>query len=207
MGPIARRTLITTAAAAAALALAACNNAKGGAVDVREDMSLGQASAKVTLIEYASPTCPHCAAWNEEVFPEFKRKYVDTGQVRYVLREAPIHGAPDVAVFMLGRCAGKDKYFNVVDGAMRTLPELQATGDMRAWVFRVGQSAGMSESQIQTCLDDEKAVERLNERANKGMEEFKVNQTPTFVLNGKVVETPGAPTLAQLSAMIDPLLK
>jgi len=201
---IARRTMIM---AAAALTLAACNNAggSGAGAGVNEDMSLGPKDAKVTLIEYASPTCPHCAAWNEEVFPVLKSRYIDTGKVRYVLREAPIHGAPDVAVFMLGRCAGQDKYFQVVDAAMRSLEEVQASGDLRGWVVRIGQSMGMNQQQIDTCLNDAKSMEALTKRAQKGMDEHQVRSTPTFILNGRKLDT--APSAADLPGLIDPLLK
>ena len=208
MGPIARRTIITGLVGAAALALAACKPGGGGATDLSQDMSLGSADATVTVIEYASPTCPHCADWNHEVFPHFKKKYVDTGKVRYVLREAMIHGPPDAAVFMLARCAGKDRYFSVIDAAMRSLPELNAdpTG-VRGWVMRIGQSMGMSDADIDKCITDRKALEALNTRYEREMKEFDVRFTPTFVINGKKLDTQAPPTLAELSAIIDPLLK
>jgi protein-disulfide isomerase len=203
MGPIARRSMLI---GAAALSLTACNNG-GGATDLSQDMSLGQADAPVTLIEYASPTCPHCAEWNHTVFPAFKAKYVDTGKVRYVLREAMIHGPPDAAVFMLARCAGKDRYFSVVDAAMRSLPELQQNPtDQRGWVMRIGQSMGMNDTDIDKCITDAKALETLNARYEKQMKEFQVEYTPTFILNGKKLTNQAPPTLAELSALIDPLL-
>ena len=82
------------------------------------DMSLGSPTAPVTVMEYASPSCPHCAHFNEAIFPAFKAKYVDTGKVRYVLREAPIHPDLDAAAFLLARCAGPAGYFKVIDGVM-----------------------------------------------------------------------------------------
>ena len=205
MGPIARRTMILSAAALG-LGLAGCKPGAGAAVDVSQDMSLGSATAKVTVIEYASPTCPHCATWNEEVFVPFKAKYVDTGKVRYVLREAMIHGPPDAAVFLLARCSGKDRYFSVVDGAWRSLGELQASGDVRGWVMRIGQSMGMSDADIDKCISDQKALDELNDRYTKQMKEFDVSGTPTFIINGKKLDSPAPPTLAELSAVIDPLL-
>jgi protein-disulfide isomerase len=205
MGPIARRTMILSAAAFG-LGLAGCKPGAGAGVDVSQDMSLGSATAKVTVIEYASPTCGHCATWNEEVFGPFKAKYVDTGKVRYVLREAMIHGPPDAAVFLLARCSGKDRYFSVVDGAWRSLGELQASGDVRGWVMRIGQSMGMSDADIDKCISDQKALDELNERYTKQMKEFDVNATPTFIINGKKLDSPAPPTLAELSAVIDPLL-
>jgi len=207
MGPIARRSLIM-GAAASALTLAACNNSKGGSVDISQDMSLGSADAKVTVIEYVSPTCPHCADWYKEVFPAFKAKYIDTNKVRYVMREMPIHGAVDYAVFMLARCAGKERYFNVVDGAWNSLPELMADqSQQRAWIMRLGGSAGMSEADTDKCVSDKKNLEAMSTRVDKSAREFNIEYTPTFIVNGKKIESPAPPTLAELSAVIDPLLK
>ena len=206
MGPIGRRSMII---GSAALALAACNPGGGANVDVSQDMSLGSADAKVTVIEYVSPTCPHCASWYKEVFPGFKAKYIDTNKVRYVMREAPIHGAVDYAVFMLARCAGKERYFNIVDGAWNSLPEFMADpSQQRSWIMRLGASAGMSEAETNACITDEKKLEAMNARVEKQMQEFNsIQYTPTFIINGKKLESPAPPTLAELSAQIDPLLR
>lgn len=207
MGPIARRSMII--GSASVLTLAACNKGgSGAAVDISQDMSMGSADAKVTVIEYVSPTCPHCADWYKEVFPGFKAKYIDTGKVRYVMREMPIHGAVDYAVFMLARCAGKERYFNVVDGAWNSLGELMADQtQQRAWIMRLGASAGMSQADTDKCVGDKKVLEQMNARVEKSAREFTVEYTPTFVINGKKIESPSPPTLAELSARIDPLLK
>lgn len=196
--------------ASAALVLAGCGGsggAGGAATDLSGDMSLGPKDAAVTVIEYASPTCPGCAGWNRDVWPAFKRKYVDTNKVRYVLREAMIHGPPDAAVFLVARCAGEGKYFQVVDNAMRTFPEAQASGDPRAWINRLGADAGLSEAEVAACVEDPQALEALNARFEKQMAEYDVQATPTFVINGRKLDTMAPPTLEQLSAVIDPLLK
>ncbi|NEX93487.1 DsbA family protein [Caulobacter sp. 17J65-9] len=208
MRAIARRTLILAATAVAALSLAACGD-KGGAkgAGAPDDMTLGKADAPVTVMEYASPTCPHCANWNAEVFPAFKAKYVDTGKVHYVFREAPIHGAVDAATFLLARCAGKDKYFEVVDAMMRNLPQLSEGEDPRAVLLRVAQSAGMDEAKFNACVGDEEALKQLNARMEKEMKEFDVDSTPTFIINGKKADFMGPPTMEQLDAAIQPLLK
>src|ERR1700761_2807887 len=109
----------TAVVAAAALALVACKGGNHAAANFDQDMTMGPAKAPVTVIEYASVTCPHCAAFNADVFPSFKAKYIDTGKVHYVFRETPIHGAIDVTGFLLARCAGPDKYFKVIDAIMR----------------------------------------------------------------------------------------
>lgn len=193
MGPIARRTIITGFAAAAALALTACKPGGGGDTDLSQDMSLGSATAKVTLIEYASPTCPHCAAWNEEVFPSFKAKYVDTGKVRYVLREAMIHGPPDAAVFMLARCAGKDRYFDVISRVFATQAEMYRGGTVRGVhdiLRREAATLGIDAAAYEACVSDEAAFEALKARVTRADEVDKVAGTPTFDVNGVRVETP-----------------
>ena len=112
----------------AVLGLSACS--KGGGAVTADDMSLGNANAPVTVIEYASVSCTHCAAWNKEVFPAFKAKYIDTGKVNYVSREA-LTGEPRLANAgaMLARCAGKDKYFQVTEALYNAQTTIFQTGD------------------------------------------------------------------------------
>lgn len=197
---IARRSLL---AAAALLAVAGCSQAQGGAGAAEGDIVVGKANAPVTLIEYASPTCPACAAFNETVYPEFKKKYVDTGQVKYVFREAPIHGAVDAAAFLMARCVGTgEKYVGVVDTLLRSQREYQQTGDARGWLLNTARSAGMTEADFQRCVSDEEALKRLNARWEKNSRADDVRGTPTVIVDGKKVESTGVPTLAQLSAAI-----
>ena len=199
MGPIARRTMILAAAASAALALAACTGGKDGQAAAEGDMSMGKADAPVTVVEYASVTCTHCAAWNEEVFPAFKAKYIDTGQVRYVFREFPTAPAQIAAAgCLVARCAGDDKYFQVVDAIMRGQREM-FEGDARGVLLRTAQSAGMTEEQFNACVTDEKALQALNKRVEVAVKAG-VQSTPSFVINGKMYE--GAQPLAQLDAAI-----
>ena len=171
-----------------------------------DDMSLGNPAAKVTVIEYASASCVHCGRWNNEVFPAFKAKYVDTGKVNYVYREfltPPVEVA--AASFLLARCAGKDKYFGVLDALFHSQNELFTTGDQRGWLFRVGRGAGLTDEKIVACIQDEKALADLRARVDKSLKEDKITGTPTFVINGK--ELSGEQSLAALDAAIGPLLK
>ncbi|HEX8570423.1 MAG TPA: DsbA family protein [Caulobacteraceae bacterium] len=200
------RRLALTLAAGAALALAACQNSKaGGAATER---SLGQADAPVTVVEYASTTCVHCATWDREVWPEFKKKYVDTGQVRYVLREmlTPPYEVAS-AGFLIASCAAGDndaKYFDVIHALFRSQEEMQRTGDARAALLNVAKSAGMTEQQFQQCVSDEDQIVALQERVERFAKEDQVTGTPTFVVNGKKTE---GVAMAQLDAAIQPLLK
>jgi protein-disulfide isomerase len=198
------RSLITrvTLVAALAVSLAACGP-KGTKVSA-EDMTLGNPNAKVTVVEYASVACPHCAKWNEEVFPAFKAKYIDTGKVNYVAREA-LTGEPTLANAgaLLARCAGTAKYFQVTDALYHAQASIFQTGDIRGELLTIARAAGMSEAQFNSCLSDENAAKSA-ERLEKQMKADKIQGTPTFIVNGKKVggEEGGEATLAQLDAAI-----
>ena len=201
MAAISRRIVL---AAVAALSLAACN--KGGGKVSADEMTLGNPNAKVTVIEYASASCSHCARFNNEVYPDFKKKYIDSGKVHYVFREfltPPVQLA--AAGFLLARCAGKDKYFSVLDSVFRSQDEMFTTGDLHGVLLRIALSAGLTEDQFTKCIADEKAANALNARVQKAMDTDKIQSTPTFVINGKHYE--GEQSLAKLDAAIQPLLK
>ena len=203
------RRAALTAAALGAMALAGCGG--GGAGGAAEgDMALGAPEgAKVTVVEYASVTCVHCASWQTDTWPAFKAAYVDTNKVRYVFRELP---TPPVNVaaagFMIARCAGPDKYFDVVHELMASQQEMLGSGDpaaARATLFRIGNGAGLSTSQIETCIKDPEALAAADERARAALKAG-VNGTPTFMVNGQTIITPGSnsgASMADLSAAID----
>ena len=203
------RRFALTLAAGATVALAACqkgeaNSGSGG------ERALGPENAPVTVIEYASTTCSHCATWDRDVWPQFKTKYVDTGQVRYVLR--PMLTPPyEVASagFLIADCAagGNDaKYFEIVHALFRSQEEMARTGDFRASLLNVAKSAGMTEQQFQQCVTNEEKIVALQETIERTAREDKVTGTPTFIVNGENVGS-GALPLAQLDAAIQPLLK
>lgn len=184
-----------------ALSLTACDNG-GGAAAAADDMTLGNPNAKVTVVEYASASCSHCARWNEEVWPTFKTKYVDTGRVHYVFKEfltPPIELAS--AAFLTARCAGKDKYFSVVDAVFRAQPVMYQTGDYRGELLRIANSAGLSEAEFTQCIRDDEALKALNDRVEKAVKDDKITGTPTFVVNGKKVGD-GEMSMEQLDAAI-----
>ena len=193
------RRVLLAAAVSASLVLAACGP-KGGAVTA-EDMSLGNASAPVTVIEYASVSCSHCAAWNKDVWPAFKAKYVDTNQVHYVFREfltPPVELA--AAGFLLARCTGKDKYFGVLDQVFAAQAEIFRTGDIRGPLVAIAGQAGMSEAQFNTCVSDTKTLNELQARVEKYATEAQITGTPTFVVNGTKLD--GEQSLAKLDTAI-----
>lgn len=203
LAQMSRRAAIT-GAALAAMALSACGGNKGGSAE--GDMALGAADgAKVTVVEYASVTCGHCALWQQNTWPAFKAKYVDTNKVRYVFRELPTPPV-DVATagFLVARCAGDDKYFQVVHQLLATQQEM-VTGSPRDWLLRTAQAAGMNEQQFADCVSDRDAVAALEQRIQQAQAQG-VTGTPAFFVNEQEVITPGSsegPSLADLSTAID----
>src|SRR3954453_22484718 len=194
------RRLLIAAVAVAGLSLAGCN--KGGASGASAgDMSLGPADAKVQVVEYASASCAHCARFNNEVFPAFKAKYIDPGKVHYTLKEF-LTPPEEVAAagFLVARCAGKDKYFTVLDAIYKNQAEMFQTGDFRGVLLRIAQSAGMTEDRFNKCVSDPEAIKALNARLDAGKKD-KITGTPTFFVNGKKVGE-GEVSLAQLDAAI-----
>ncbi|MFN3354291.1 MAG: DsbA family protein, partial [Brevundimonas sp.] len=174
----------------------------GGAAE--GDMALGAGpDAKVTVVEYASVTCGACAAWNTQVWPAFKEKYVDTNQVRYVFREFPTPPA-DVATagFLIARCAGEDQYFNVIHAIMDSQREWQAGTPPRQSLLRIAQEAGLSEDEFQQCVTDREAIAAVEERVQAAVAQG-VSGTPTFFVNGQRVSDP---SLEGLSTVIDAAL-
>lgn len=166
------------------------------------DIVLGSAKAAVTIIEYASVTCPHCAKWEAEVFPAFKAKYVDTGRVRYILREF-ITDPPEYseAGFMIARCAPPSKFYAVVEALMANQGKLYANRDGGAWLLQSGAAGGLSEPQVKACVVDPKGQAALADRLEANAKAFDVEGTPTFVINGKKVGD-GELTLVELDKAI-----
>ena len=173
------------------LGLAACKPAAGSGAGgaLPDDMSLGNPAAKVTVTEFASLGCPICAKWNNDIFQAFKTKYVDTGKARYVLKEFSTGDAPVAAAgFLLARCAGKDKYFQVVDAVFRQEADLLETdrnADKRDRLVKVAQSAGIPETQFDTCTGDDNALKAFNDRVEAAAKQYNIDSTPTFIINGK----------------------
>jgi protein-disulfide isomerase len=167
------------------------------------DMSIGSPDARVTVVEYASVTCPYCADWNHSVFPAFKKKYVDTGKVRFVLREMLVHGDADVAGFMLARCAGPGRYFPVFSTVLEHVPELQKSENPRGVFVRVAADFGLNEKQFDACMSDTHGLIALQQRSRDAIA-AKVYGTPTFVVDGQMLE--GEQSLEDLDAVLAPLL-
>ena len=197
-----RRAATTGAALAAMMALAGCSGGNQAAAE--GDMSLGAAEgAKVTVVEYAAVTCGHCATWQEEVYPEFKAKYIDTNKIRYTFREFPTAPVEIAAAgFLLARCAGEDKYFPVIHEIMASQREFFGGTPPRTVLLRIAGGAGLSEDQFKACVTDRDATAALDKRVKAGIDAG-ISGTPTFLVNGEKVADI---SLAGLSAKIDAAL-
>ena len=193
-----RRAALTGVALASMALVAGCG---GGGAATTGDMAMGAADgAKVTVVEYASVTCTHCAEWQRDVWPQFKAKYVDTNKIRYVFREY-LTAMPDVGVagFLIARCAGDDKYFDVVHQIMASQAEWQAGVPPRNSLFRIAAAAGLNEQQTQACVTDKDAIKAFEQRF-KAAQAAGINSTPSFLINGvKVADH----SWESLSAAID----
>jgi protein-disulfide isomerase len=170
------------------------------------DMAIGPANATVTITEYASMTCPHCANFNETVFPKLKSEFIDSGKVRYVFREFPLD-IKAAAGAMLARCIAKDdapKYFAVIDLLFRQQNEW-VTKNTTETLMRIGKQAGLSQLQVEDCLKDQKLLEKIAADQKYANEVLKVNSTPTFFINGEMLK--GETSFDEFSKRINSLLK
>jgi protein-disulfide isomerase len=171
-----------------------------GALD---DIAMGSETAPVTIIEYASMTCPHCAAFENTVFPKLKEKYIDTGKVRFILREFPLDGLA-AAAFMLARCAGPDKYYPMVE----TLFAQQAKWAVRnplEPLMAIAKQAGFTQQSFEACINNKDQLNKVQQVRDRASQKFKVKATPTFFINGELHE--GGMSIEDLDKAIEPFIK
>ncbi|HEV2503116.1 MAG TPA: DsbA family protein [Mesorhizobium sp.] len=181
-----------------------------GSVDMAEllkpgvlpERQLGKDDAKVTIVEYASMTCPHCAHFHETTLPELKTKYIDTGKARLIFREFPFDPRAE-AGFMLARCAG-DNYFPMVDVLFKQQQNWAVAENVKDAMFQLSKLAGFTQETFNACLTDQKLLDQVRSVQKRGADEFKVDSTPTFFINGQTYK--GALSIEEMSAIIDPLL-
>ena len=170
------------------------------------DMALGPKDAPVTITEYASMTCPHCAAFNADVFPKLKTEFIDTGKIRYIFREFPLD-IKAAAGSMLSRCIAKDdasKYFAVTDMLFRQQNDWVMKNTTET-LTRIGNQAGLSQPQVEACLKDQSLLDKIVADQKYAGEVLKVDSTPTFFINGEKIK--GEAKFEDLKKKIDPLLQ
>jgi protein-disulfide isomerase len=166
------------------------------------EMSLGKPDAKVTIVEYASMTCPHCAHFHSVTLPDLKAKYIDTGKVRLVFREFPFDPRAE-AGFMLARCSG-DNYFAMVDVLFKQQMQWAGVENSKDALLQISKLAGFTQEKFEACLTDQKLLDDVRAVQKRGADEFGVNSTPTFFINGG--RYPGAMSIEEFSAILDPLV-
>lgn len=172
------------------------------------DKVLGSEDAPVTIVEYASITCGHCANFHANTFPALKAKYIDTGKVRFIFREFPLdppNGPPLASAgFMVARCAPGDRYFEMVDILFDKLDYWASSGDIAAALFSLAKQVGFTQDSFKACLTNQQVLDGLNWTKERAYKEFGVNSTPTFFINGEI--TRGAMRIEEMEKLIDPLL-
>jgi protein-disulfide isomerase len=173
------------------------------------DMVMGADNAPVTIIEYASMTCPHCAHFAVETFPKLKERYIDTGKVHYIFREFPLDVVAAGASLLI-RCADKDKAFSLIDLLFHTQREWAVQNPIEP-LFNVVKQAGFSREAFNACLDTKnnensrKILNGIESTRNRAADVLKVNSTPTFFINGKRVA--GDLSIEDMEKEITPYLK
>lgn len=193
---------ITIAVPARAQSALAAQIAKPGQLP---DIAIGSPKARVTITEYASMSCPHCAAWGENVFPMLRSRYIDTGKVRFVFREFPLD-IKAAGASMLARCiANRDseKYLAVIATMYQQLDSLLAR--TKDTLILIGKLNGMSEKEVEACETDRSLLDKLKTDQQFAFGTLKVDSTPTFFVNGRRLK--GAMSFEELEAIIKPMLK
>jgi protein-disulfide isomerase len=204
-----RRTLMLSAAAMAVAAFTLPALAQEKKIDLTDlmtppaegEMSMGPDTAKVTIIEYASASCPHCAAFNNDEFGKLKTEYIDTGKVKFIFREFP-HNDQAMAAFMVARCSPKEKYFPLMDIYFKT--QQKWVPDAYNQLKDIAKQTGMTEADFEACLKNEKVAKGVFEVRDKADKSYGVTGIPTFFINGKLYD--GERTFIAMKVIIDPLL-
>ena len=212
--PLSRRALLGIVTASGVVLAAGPSLAQAAATTVPTaelmaepplpDLWMGAKDAPVTMIEYASMTCTHCAAFHGETWPTLKSKYIDAGKVRFVLREFPLDPLA-TAGFMLGRCAGPDKRNAMIDLLFSQQKNWAFVSKPVEALESTVKQAGVTHDAFETCLKDQKLYDQVNAERDKAGQAFKVDATPTFFING--VKHPGELSVEDLDKILAPLLK
>ncbi|MGE0749501.1 MAG: DsbA family protein [Variibacter sp.] len=168
------------------------------------DQVEGQANAPVTIVEYASMTCSHCAAFHTGTYAAMKARYIDTGKVRYILREFPLDPLA-AGAFMLARCAGDGKYYPMVDALFTQQKDWAFVQNPIPNLLKIAKKFGFTDQSFEQCLSNQKMLDGIEETRQRAAQKFGVNSTPTFFINGKMHR--GAMTIEELEKEIQPFLK
>ena len=167
------------------------------------ELTMGDASG-MPVVEYGSLTCPHCATFSREIFPELKKDYIDTGKVRFIFREFS-RNTLDVAGFVLARCIGDDKAYAAIELLFSQQDKWAFVDKPLEPLIAAMRPAGLTHDQAMACLKDQKKANAMVAIGKRATDEIKMSGTPTFVIDGKVYG--GELSIDQLKAILDPLIK
>jgi protein-disulfide isomerase len=167
------------------------------------EQAIGDPAAPVTMIEYSSLTCPHCAAFHIDTLPELKKRYIDTGKVRLVLRDFPLDQTALQAA-MIAHCAGDGRYAAFIDAMFASQRRWAAAADPVAALEQIALAGGLSREKVRACLADRALGDRVLQARLDGQRQHDIRSTPTFIIGGK--SYPGNRTVEEFAAIIDPLL-
>ncbi len=189
--------LLAFVASPATAAIASLDDAMG-------EMSLGKEDAPVTMVEYSSLGCPHCAAFHRETLPKLKAEYIDTGKLRLIMRDFPL-GTPSLAAAMIARCAGRERYFGFVEILFRSQAQWAQSNDPIGAIAHVVRFGGMTDQDIDACLKYQPLLESIRKGAETANEKLKINSTPSFIIGDEMIS--GALPYEHFKKAIDKALK
>jgi protein-disulfide isomerase len=175
---------------------------EGAAAEPQEQI-LGDPDAPVTIIEYASLTCPHCAQFHTEVLPELKERYIDPGKIRLIYRDFPLDQMALTAA-ALAHCAGPERYFSMLDVLFETQSNWARADNPVTALKRLGKLGGLTEEEMQACLSDQELTDGILQTRLEGQNQYDIGSTPTFVIDGKTYS--GSLDVEGFSELLDPLL-
>ncbi len=167
------------------------------------EIVLGKAEAPVTIIEYASMTCPHCANFHTKILPALKEKYIDTGKVKLFFREFPLDGVA-LRASMLARCGGEAKAHPLIDILFKQQAVWATSEDPLAALARVARLGGMSQAAFDACMADEALMKQLVQSRQDGSEKYDIKGTPSFIIDGKTHD--GDMEIEDFDKILQPLL-
>jgi len=169
-----------------------------------EERTLGPENAPVTLVEYASMTCPHCAAFHNDVVPVLKSRYVDQGRMRLIFRAFPLNPL-DSGVAMLARCSPAERFFSVIEVYFQQQRTWLSGNDPVAGILAIARQVGFTQETFETCLRNQGLLDSIQAVRDAGAQRFGINSTPTLFINGQMFR--GALSIAQVEAVITPMLR
>ena len=205
------RRMLIAGFAAATFAVAGLSQGSAQTVSADElavpgplgDIEIGNKNAKVTVIEYASLTCSHCATFHDKTWPALKQKWIDTGKVRFILREFPLDPLA-TAAFMLARCGGNDKYYPMVDLLFSQQKNWAFSNKPVEALLSLAKQAGFSQESFEACLKNQQIYDAVNAVRDRAAQKLGVSSTPTFFINGQVHR--GALSVEEFDKILTPLV-